>query len=163
MMSQSLTLEDDDNLQAFSVSLTVYLKVKKTAQGKMTSKEEKSMKTKELLFMPDDSNYLKFLCSILLKHGLTNYQYIPPKAKGQWMGDVIDVNNQNDYREMVKKVSDDNLPVVEVFVDMQHVENLPWVLQVASSGSGDDSEPSAGSDTASPTHTKKADLDHCLT
>jgi len=91
-MSQSPPPGDNDDLQSFSVSLTVYSKVKKTTRGKMTSKEEKSTKMKELLFVLDDSNYLEFLHSILLKHGLENYQvsdkkhfplkYIPPKTKG---------------------------------------------------------------------------------
>lgn len=89
-MSQSPPPGDD--LQSFSISLTVYSKVKKTTRGKTTSKEEKSTKMKELLFALDDSNYLEFLRSILLKHGQKNYQvsdrkhfplkYIPPKTKG---------------------------------------------------------------------------------
>ncbi|KAI6129823.1 hypothetical protein EV401DRAFT_2066572 [Pisolithus croceorrhizus] len=138
-MSQSPALEDEVNLQAFSVSLAVY---------------SKSTKTKELLFAPDNSNYLEFLCSILRKHGLMNYQvtekkhfplkYILPKAKGQRIGDAIDVDNQNDYREMVKKVSDEAVPVA------------------AGSGSGNDSEHTTDGDMESPTHTKKADLDQHL-
>ncbi|KAI5998888.1 hypothetical protein EDC04DRAFT_2909211 [Pisolithus marmoratus] len=171
-MSQSPALEDKVNLQAFSVSLAVYSKVKKTAQGKMTSKEEKSTKTKELLFTPDDSNYLEFLHSILHKHSLMNYQvtekkhfslkYILLKVKGQWIGDAINVDNQNDYREMVKKVFDEAIPVVKVFVNMQQVEKLPWVLQAAGSGSGNNSEHTTDGDTESPTHKKKADLDQRL-
>ncbi|KAI6163600.1 hypothetical protein EDD17DRAFT_1428783, partial [Pisolithus thermaeus] len=119
-------------------------------------------------FAPDDSNYLEFLCSILRKHGLMNYQvtekkhfllkYIPPKR----IGDAIDVDNQNDYREMVKKVSDEAVPVVKVFVDMRQVEKLPQVSQAAGSGSGNDSEHTTDGDTESPTHTKKADLDQRL-
>jgi len=92
-MSQSPPPGDNDDLQSFSVSLMVYSKVKKTTHEEMMSKEEKSTKMKELLFALDDSNYL-FLHSILLKHGLENYQvsdkkhfplkyiYIPPKTKG---------------------------------------------------------------------------------
>ncbi|KIK25095.1 hypothetical protein PISMIDRAFT_97447 [Pisolithus microcarpus 441] len=86
-------LDDDILLQSFSVSLTVYSKVKKVSlKGKKTSKEEKSMKMKELLFALDDSNYTEFLQAILHKHGLDGYtvtekrhfplKYIPPKAKG---------------------------------------------------------------------------------
>ena len=44
-----------------------------SAKGKITSKEEKSTKTKELLFASNDSNYVEFLEAILLKHGLERY------------------------------------------------------------------------------------------
>ena len=58
----------------FSILLTIYSNtVKKTlVKGKMPMKEVKSIKTKELLFTLDDSesNYIKFLKAILLKHGL---------------------------------------------------------------------------------------------
>ncbi|KIK13114.1 hypothetical protein PISMIDRAFT_18230, partial [Pisolithus microcarpus 441] len=61
--------EGDDPPQSFSIFLTVYSKIKKTsARGKTTSKEEKSTKMKELLFVADNSNYLEFLQAILLKH-----------------------------------------------------------------------------------------------
>ncbi|KIK15351.1 hypothetical protein PISMIDRAFT_82380, partial [Pisolithus microcarpus 441] len=102
--------EDDDFLQSFSISLTVYSKIRKTSvKGKATSKEEKSTKTKELLFALSTSNYIEFLQAVLSKHGLNNYEvtekkhyplkYVPPKAKGA--SDAIDVDNIIDYREMV--------------------------------------------------------------
>ncbi|KAI5983542.1 hypothetical protein EDD15DRAFT_2533728 [Pisolithus albus] len=66
--------EDDDTPQSFSIFLTLYSKIKKmTAKGRMTSKEEKSTKMKELLFAAVNSNYLKFHEAILLKPGLENY------------------------------------------------------------------------------------------
>ncbi|KIK24631.1 hypothetical protein PISMIDRAFT_98060 [Pisolithus microcarpus 441] len=116
-MSKSLTLEDDNEiLQSFSISLTVYTKVKKTIQGKTMSKEEKSAKMKELLFTINGLNYLEFLHSILFKHGLKDYEviekkhfplkYIPLKAKG----DAIDINNLSDYREMVAVASSPPIP-----------------------------------------------------
>ncbi|KAI6046204.1 hypothetical protein EDC04DRAFT_2598390 [Pisolithus marmoratus] len=110
----------------------------------MASKEEKSMKMKELLFAPDNSNYLDFLCSILLKHGLTNYQVSNKKhfPLKQQLSNAINVDNQNDYKEMVKKISDNILPTVKVFIDMQHIKKLPHILQVTGTGSGNDSEPS---------------------
>ncbi|KAI6011473.1 hypothetical protein EDC04DRAFT_2905451 [Pisolithus marmoratus] len=106
--------EGDDPPQSFSIFLTVYLKIRKTsARGKTTSKEEKSTKMKELLFTANNSNYLDFLQAILLKHGLESYEvmekkhfplkYVPPKAKGQWASDTIDVDNAADYREMLEK------------------------------------------------------------
>jgi len=55
----------------------------------------------------------------------------------QRTSDAIDIDNLNDYREMVKKISDDHPPVVKIFVDMRHIEKLPRVSQ----GSEDDSEP----------------------
>ncbi|KAL4064220.1 hypothetical protein V8B97DRAFT_1876068 [Scleroderma yunnanense] len=145
-MSPSPAPEDDGNLQLFSILLTVCLKGKKIIHGKMTSKQEKSTKMKELLFTLDNTNHLEFLHGIL-KHGLQNYEvtyrrhfplkYIPPKLKGylfislsclcecqtnspckQWTSDMIDVDNLNNYRDMVKKISDDNPPVVKILVDM---------------------------------------------
>ncbi|KIK23141.1 hypothetical protein PISMIDRAFT_101124, partial [Pisolithus microcarpus 441] len=97
-------------------------------EGKATSKEEKSTKMKELLFSPTNLNYVKFLQAVLCKHGLDDYQvtekkhfplkYIPPKAQEQQMSDAIDVDNLADYREMVKKISQGQLPVVKLFMDM---------------------------------------------
>jgi hypothetical protein len=46
---------------------------------KTTTKEEKSIKMKELLFAPDPSNHIKFLQAILLKHGLENYEVMEKK------------------------------------------------------------------------------------
>jgi len=84
--------QDSEDEHAFSVSLTVYSKIKKVTKGKTTSKEEKSIKTKELVFPINESNHLDFLRSILLKHGQKSYEvtekkhypfwYIPPKVKG---------------------------------------------------------------------------------
>ncbi|KAI6107739.1 hypothetical protein EV401DRAFT_1891929 [Pisolithus croceorrhizus] len=56
-------------------------------------------------------------------------KYIPPKARGQWLSDVIDVDNATDYKEMVKKISEDKPPVVKIFVDMQHIKKLPQVVK----------------------------------
>ncbi|KAI6039582.1 hypothetical protein EDC04DRAFT_2895098 [Pisolithus marmoratus] len=120
-MSKSLALEDgDDIFQSFFISLTVYLKVRKAMQGKMSSKEEKSTKMKELLFTLDNSNYLEFLHSILLKHGLKNHKVTEKKhfPLKQWTSNAIDVDNLSDCREMVKKISNDSLPVMKIFVDM---------------------------------------------
>jgi hypothetical protein len=84
---------DADMAYTFAVSLTVYSLIKKqTAKGKaITSKEEKSVKVKELQFLIDDTNYINFLQSILDKHGQDQYllsakkqfafKYIPPKVK----------------------------------------------------------------------------------
>jgi hypothetical protein len=56
--------------RSFSVTLTVYSTVKKKTKGKSSTaatKEEKSLKRKELLFAVNDGNYLEFLQSILEK------------------------------------------------------------------------------------------------
>jgi len=53
--------QDSEDEHAFSVSLTVYSKIKKVTKGKTTSKEEKSIKTKELVFPINESNHLDFL------------------------------------------------------------------------------------------------------
>jgi len=77
MSSPSPTRDTEDNLeaeQAFSISLTVYSKVKKTLRGKSSTKEEKSTKTKELLFAVKSSNYVNFLQNMLQKHGQEDYE-----------------------------------------------------------------------------------------
>ncbi|KAI6030148.1 hypothetical protein EDC04DRAFT_2605435 [Pisolithus marmoratus] len=138
--------EDDNTPQSFSIFLTIYSKIKNmSAKGRMTLKEEKSTKMKELLFIAVNSNYLNFLQAILLKHSLENYEvtekrhfplkYVSPKVKGQQVIDAIDVDNAIDYREMVKKISEDKPSVVKIFVDMQHIEKLPQAVK-----SSDDSE-----------------------
>ncbi|KAI6018359.1 hypothetical protein EDC04DRAFT_2607763 [Pisolithus marmoratus] len=129
----SPTPEDDELLQSFSISLTIYLKIKKTSvRGKMTSKEEKSMKTKELLFAPNPANYVKFLQVVLLKHGLQAYEVTTKKhfPLKQWLSDAIDIVNVMDYREMVKKILKDKPPM-----------KLPQGLKLKGSGSSEgDSE-----------------------
>ncbi|KAI6018351.1 hypothetical protein EDC04DRAFT_2607814 [Pisolithus marmoratus] len=99
--------------------------------------------------------YSKVKKAILCKHGLDGYtvtkkrhfslKYIPPKVKG----------------EMVKKIAEETLPVVKVFVDMRHVDKLVRVSKSKGSGSSEDNSDS-GSAGGTPTHTKKADLDNCL-
>ncbi|KAI6096257.1 hypothetical protein EV401DRAFT_1895814 [Pisolithus croceorrhizus] len=84
-----------------------------STKGKMTSKEEKSTKMKELLFIAVESNYLKFLQAILLKHGLESYKVTEKKhfPVKQWLLDMIDVNNTTNYKEMLPwaiKSSDDS-------------------------------------------------------
>ncbi|KAI6013895.1 hypothetical protein EDC04DRAFT_2904341 [Pisolithus marmoratus] len=142
----SPALEDDNTPQSFSIFLTIYSKIKKmSVKGRTTLKEEKSTKMKELLFGTVKSNYLNFLQAILLKHGLENYEvtekrHFPPQicsAKAtttkysirQWVTDTINVNNAIDYREMVKKISEDKPSVVKIFVDMQHIEKLPQAMK----------------------------------
>ena len=76
---------------AFAVTLTVYSTPKQSKGGK-TTKQEKSLKTKELFFTLKESNYIKFLLGILEKHGKTQYEitnkqcfpfkFVMPKAKG---------------------------------------------------------------------------------
>ena len=90
MSSPSPPQETNDE-HAFSISLTVYSKIKKMSKGKITSKEDKSTKTKELIFAINSSNYLDFLQNVLLKHGQKSYEvtekkhypfrYIPLKEK----------------------------------------------------------------------------------
>lgn len=95
MVSPSQTPEPEENSEiehVFSVSLIVYSKVKKILRGKATSKEEKTMTTKELLFTVKSSNYTEFLRSMLEKHGQDDYEvtakkhypfrYTLPKIKG---------------------------------------------------------------------------------
>ncbi|KAI5982861.1 hypothetical protein EDD15DRAFT_2377076 [Pisolithus albus] len=114
------------------------------------------------------SNYLDFLQAILRKHGLQSYEvtekkrfplkYVPPKAKGQRVSDVIDVDNAADYREMVKKISEEKPAIVKIFVDMRHIEKLPH----PSKSSEDNSEFTSDSEKGKSGHVKKVDLDNRL-
>ena len=74
-------------------------------------------------------------------------KWLTPPCTRHRTSDAIDVDNLNDYKEMVKKISDDCPPVVRVFVDMRHIEKLPRVSQAGGPGSGDDSEPTTDSST----------------
>ena len=75
----------------FAVTLTVY-STPKQSKGGNTTKQEKSLKTKELFFTLKESNYVEFLLGILEKHGKTQYKvtnkqcfpfkFIMPKTKG---------------------------------------------------------------------------------
>ncbi|KAI9455311.1 hypothetical protein HD554DRAFT_2240524 [Boletus coccyginus] len=137
MVPSSLTPSDSDMAHTFTVSLTVYSLIKKkTAKGKAaTPKEAKAVKVKELQFSVDDMNYLDFLQSILDKHGRDQYmllarkqfafKYIPPKVKGQHASDAMDVDNEANYKEMVKKIQQDNPSSTRILVDMKGIEKLP--------------------------------------
>ncbi|KIJ07513.1 hypothetical protein PAXINDRAFT_19302 [Paxillus involutus ATCC 200175] len=109
MLSPSPTQNaEDDSEQTFSILLTIYSKVKTTSQGKSASKQEKSVKMKELLFFIKPSNHINSLKSMLQKHGQEVYEvtakkhypfrYTLPKTKGQQSADV---DNLADYREML--------------------------------------------------------------
>lgn len=67
--------EPTEKNYAFTVALTVYSALKQSSKGKSTvKKQEKSVKTKELLFQLNEDNYVEFLESILEKHGRTQYK-----------------------------------------------------------------------------------------
>ncbi|KAI6045834.1 hypothetical protein EDC04DRAFT_2598430 [Pisolithus marmoratus] len=133
---------------AFTVALTVYSSLKLKMKGKTSVlKEVKSVKTKELSFPLKVNNYLDFLQGVLDKHGQDHYKilerkrylfkYVPPKIKGQCVSDVMDVDNEADYQEMVGKVSSIHPSTTKIFVDMKQVEKLP------SSKSGDEGDESS--------------------
>ncbi|KAI6019129.1 hypothetical protein EDC04DRAFT_2901868 [Pisolithus marmoratus] len=136
---------------SFAVSLTVYSNLKKKTKGKASAaKEVKSVKTKELLFLLRDNNYLGFLQSLLEKHRQDQYmvsdrrwypfKFMPPKAKGQHVSDAMDVNNKADYQDMVRKIHGTNPSITKIFIDMKRVEKLPSnkSSNEASEASGDD-------------------------
>ncbi|KAI6017834.1 hypothetical protein EDC04DRAFT_2607976 [Pisolithus marmoratus] len=71
----------------------------------------------------------------------------------QWVSDTTDVDNIADYREMVKKNLEDKPSIVKIFVDMQHIERLPW----ASKSSEDDLEISSNSTKLQKVYKNKLD------
>ena len=136
MSEQSQALEPERQYYAFAMALTIYSKLKKSnLKGKTSTKhEEKSVKTKKLLFALEENNYLKFLEGILKKHEKKQYKvsskqqfsfkFIASKIKGydaffsfllshltkvifsQPAGDAMDVDNELDYKNMVQKIID---------------------------------------------------------
>ena len=58
------------------MALTVYLTIKQSSKAEVTTakQQEKSIKTKKLLFPLDETNYIHFLESMLEKHGKAQYK-----------------------------------------------------------------------------------------
>ncbi|KAI6037475.1 hypothetical protein EDC04DRAFT_2897425 [Pisolithus marmoratus] len=150
---------ESETLCSVTVTLTVYSNLKKkTQKGKVsTAKEVKSMKMKELLFPLRDDNYLSFLQSLLKKHGQDQFKvserkcypfkFMLPKVKSQCIGDMMDVDNEVNYQEMVRKILSINPSVTKIFINMKHVEKLPSdeSSNKASENSGDDDNAKASS------------------
>ncbi|KAG2356829.1 hypothetical protein BDR07DRAFT_1422165 [Suillus spraguei] len=75
------------------------------------------MKDKEVIFHVSAPSYLEFLTTILAKHDKSLYKvtekkrytfkYLPGSSRSRT--EAIDVNNQNDYAEMAKKIISQNL------------------------------------------------------
>ncbi|KAI6015958.1 hypothetical protein EDC04DRAFT_2903549 [Pisolithus marmoratus] len=121
---------------AFTIALTVYSSLKKNTKGKGSAlKEVKSVKMKELFFPLQDDDYPLFLQSILEKHGQDQYKvsvckcypfkFVLLKVKGQHISDVMDVNNEIDYKEMVKILCHNDSSTTKILTDMKQVERLP--------------------------------------
>ncbi|KAF8833089.1 hypothetical protein BDN67DRAFT_1017968 [Paxillus ammoniavirescens] len=119
----------------FTISLTVYSITKKTVKNKSTTKEEKSIKTKELPFAINDSetNYIDFLRAALVKHNqglfkITEAKCYPFKYTigiKRKASDAMDVDNGGDYKEMAKKIDDERPTAIKIFIDMKDIEKLP--------------------------------------
>ena len=56
------------------------------------------------------------------------------------MNDVIDVNNESDYKVMVKKILPRNPGTTKTCVDMKHIEKPPSVDDSEAGNSGESSE-----------------------
>ncbi|KIO07109.1 hypothetical protein M404DRAFT_137821, partial [Pisolithus tinctorius Marx 270] len=131
LLSQSPT-PDAEKLHSFMILLSVY-GPKKKEKGKTTPKA--TMKTKELTFAVNDTNYLNFLQHVLDKHGLGQYRvssskhfpfkFVLPKAQSQAISNVIDVDNEVDYKDMVKRICSIHPGPMKIYVKMKYVEKLP--------------------------------------
>ncbi|KAI6036169.1 hypothetical protein BKA83DRAFT_4622895 [Pisolithus microcarpus] len=168
-MSSPSPTHELEKQHAFTVALTIYSSLKKNTKGKApTPKEVKSVKMKELFFPLREDNYLTFLQRILEKHGQDQYKvsvhkrysfkFVLPKVKGQHtISDAMDIDNEIDYKEMVKKLRRNASSTTKVLVDMKQVEKLP------SSESGDEtSDASDGDDDPKSLSQGAGDLDTCL-
>ncbi|KIO10419.1 hypothetical protein M404DRAFT_129759 [Pisolithus tinctorius Marx 270] len=146
-----------EKLHSFTISLSVY-GPKKKEKGKTAPKA--TMKTKELTFAVNDTNYLDFLQHVLDKHGQGQYRvssskhfpfkFVPPKARSQAVSNAINVDNEVDYKDMVKRIHSVHPGPTKIYIDMKHVEKLPTI-----NGSGDESN-SSGEDSGKQKH---SDLD----
>lgn len=120
-------------------------------------KQDKYMKMKELLFQLNKDNCIEFLESILEKHSHTQYKDLSWTSIGshsslpwrRWRGmhvfnyysllldytffsphraDLMDVNNESDYKKMVWKICDaaasDSMLATTIFINMKHIEKL---------------------------------------
>ncbi|KAI6044130.1 hypothetical protein EDC04DRAFT_2599716 [Pisolithus marmoratus] len=152
MSSLPSPTHESERWHAFTVALTVYSRLKKTMKGKASAlKEVKSIKMKELLFSLRDDNYLMFLQSVLEKHGQDQYKVL---CHSQCINDAMDVDNEADYKEMVRKLHHNKSGTIKILVNMKQVERLPL------SESGDKtSGPSDGDDNPKSSSHSAADLD----
>ncbi|KAF9235503.1 hypothetical protein BU15DRAFT_64766 [Melanogaster broomeanus] len=151
MSSQSPTPPPDMNGQGsvLTISLTVYSITKKTVKNKSTTKEGKSIKTKELSFTISETNYINFLHAALAKHNQGQFKITEAKRY---------TFKKRDYKEMVKKINDERPAIVKIFIDMKDVEKLPRGTKPADedeTGNTDDEQLMAASGSIS-------DLDLCL-
>ncbi|KIK14544.1 hypothetical protein PISMIDRAFT_116870 [Pisolithus microcarpus 441] len=147
-MSSPSPTRELEKQHAFTVALTVYSSLKKNTKGKAPApKEVKSVKMKELFFPLREDNYLTFLQRILEKHGQDQYKvsvhkrysfkFVLPKHT---ISDAMDIDNEIDYKEMVKKLRRNASSTTKVLVDMKQVEKLP------SSESGDETSDASDGD-----------------
>ncbi|KAF8545605.1 hypothetical protein OG21DRAFT_1492165 [Imleria badia] len=156
-MSDQPTMSNEPRDYAFTVALTVYsaLKQSSSSKGKTTAakQQEKSVKTKELVFPLGEENYVDFLESILEKHGQTQYKvshkqsfpfkFTMPKIKNQ-RAEAMDVDNVSDYKEMIA-------------IDMKHVEKL--LLHQVHGRAGDDELSGSDNDQTGPVLRLASNLD----
>ncbi|KIO01842.1 hypothetical protein M404DRAFT_89195, partial [Pisolithus tinctorius Marx 270] len=146
-----------EKLHSFTILLSVH-GPKKKEKGKTAPKA--TMKTKELTFAVNNTNYLNFLQHVLDKHGQGQYRvssskhfpfkFVPPKARSQAISNAINVDNKVDYKDMVKRIHSIHPGPMKIYIDMKHVEKLPTI-----NGSGDESN-SSGEDSGKQKH---SDLD----
>ncbi|KIO01833.1 hypothetical protein M404DRAFT_149000, partial [Pisolithus tinctorius Marx 270] len=137
----------------FTISLSVY-GPKKKEKGKTTPKA--TMKTKELTFAVNNTNYLDILQHVLDKHGQGQYRVssskhfpfklVPPKVQSQAISNAINVDNEVDYKDMVKRICSIHPGPMKIYVNMKHVEKLLTI-----NGSGDESN-SSGEDSGKQKH-----------
>ncbi|KIK74293.1 hypothetical protein PAXRUDRAFT_791188, partial [Paxillus rubicundulus Ve08.2h10] len=130
----------------FTISLTVSSLSKKTIKNKTTSKEERSVKTKELMFTTTETNYLTFLHAALAKHSCEQFKISDAKCypykytigtKRFAVSDAMDVDNSGDYMKMSKKTNDKRPTDLKIFINMKDVEKLPCVTKLDGEGEPD--------------------------
>ncbi|KIJ10754.1 hypothetical protein PAXINDRAFT_16300 [Paxillus involutus ATCC 200175] len=126
----------------FTIALTVYSTIWKTTKNKTMAKEEKAVKTKELVFAVDgldSTNYLNFLHAALCKHNQDVFKIMQAKCypfkhiigAKQKVSDGMDVDNSGDYEVMVKKIDDKKPTTVKIFINMKVIEKLPCKINIA--------------------------------
>ncbi|KAI6038005.1 hypothetical protein EDC04DRAFT_2604413 [Pisolithus marmoratus] len=95
---------------AFTIALTVYSSLKKNMKGKTSASKEHTQEN-----MGRTNTRSQSISAIPSSLCLQN----------QCISDAMDVNNENNYKEMVKKLHCNHSSTTKILIDMKQVKRLP--------------------------------------
>ncbi|KAF8503814.1 hypothetical protein F5888DRAFT_1800103 [Russula emetica] len=122
------------------IQLTIYTsKGSNKGKGKKKTKS-KAKKTKETTFTHSSDNHLDFLRCLLTKHGQnTSYKVTEQKRFSFNERDAIDVENANDYCEMVANLTNSEPDKIKILMDMKVIRSSCGQVQNTSDDEGNSS------------------------